>query len=298
MLLEDAQGPEALLRLCAATDRGQRCTSAERALIASLVRDMEGDAPPADATMLNGNWRLLYASTPSVYRSSPFFWAFKQALAGSTTPVAIPGGGVQPGDAVAEAIYAITDGIPFYNLGAVYQIISGVCGVDTACEVDYPEGSGPSDGVSSADEPSDGTSDRASLGDYRAAMGSFDQPGAAGLISRVELSVPLFGFVTPATSIMTTTSTLEEVPRADAAAPLELRVGVQTTEAVQSTLPLPLPVFPSGDALELASQGSSSVKLLTTYLSSELRISRPVLSLQGAEADGGLFIYARSRDAI
>ena len=32
---------------------------------------------------------------------------------------------MQPGDAVAEAIYAITDGIPFYNLGAVYQIISG-----------------------------------------------------------------------------------------------------------------------------------------------------------------------------
>ena len=132
MLLEDAQGPEALLRLCAATDRGMRCTSAERARIASLVRDMEAGAPPADATMLNGNWRLLYASTPSVYRSSPFFWAFKQALAGSTTPVAVPGGGVQPGDAVAEAIYAITDGIPFYNLGAVYQIISGVRGVDTA----------------------------------------------------------------------------------------------------------------------------------------------------------------------
>ena len=79
MLLEDAQGPEALLRLCAATDRGMRCTSAERARIASLVSDMEADAPPADATMLNGNWRLLYASTPSVYRSSPFFWAFKQA---------------------------------------------------------------------------------------------------------------------------------------------------------------------------------------------------------------------------
>ena len=160
MLLEEAQGTEALLRLCAATDRGQRCTSAERAIIASLVRDMEGEAPRADATQLNGNWRLLYTSTPSVYRSSPFFWAFKQAhhhrtrarapvhmhsteqsaharvregaravlrrvhgvgdhqqtslwalkqaLAGSTTPIAIPGGGVQPGDAVAEATYAIT----------------------------------------------------------------------------------------------------------------------------------------------------------------------------------------------
>ena len=76
---------------------------------------------------------------------------------------------------LTQAIYAITDGIPFYNLGAVYQIISGVCGVDGACEVEYPEGTGPSDGASSADEPSDGTSDRAALGDYRAAMGTFEQ---------------------------------------------------------------------------------------------------------------------------
>jgi hypothetical protein len=58
--------------LGAATDRGQRCTSAERALIASLVRDMEGDAPPADATMLNGNRRLLYSSpSPSPSPISP-----------------------------------------------------------------------------------------------------------------------------------------------------------------------------------------------------------------------------------
>ena len=101
MLLEDAQGPEALLRLCAATDRGMRCTSAERARIASLVRDMEADAPPADATMLNGNWRLLYASTPSVYRSSPFFWAFKQAtltlsLSLSLSLTLAPPGRVEP----------------------------------------------------------------------------------------------------------------------------------------------------------------------------------------------------------
>ena len=99
MLLEDAQGPEALLRLCAATDRGMRCTSAERARIASLVRDMEADAPPADATMLNGNWRLLYASTPSVYRSSPFFWAFKQATLTLALALALALLGVQAGAA-------------------------------------------------------------------------------------------------------------------------------------------------------------------------------------------------------
>ena len=55
---------------------------------------------------------------------------------------------------------------------------------------------------------------------------------------------------------------------------------------------------PLPTTLRLAAQGSSTVKLLTTYLSSEIRISRPVLSLQGVEADGGFFIYARARDAI
>jgi len=173
----------------------------------------------------------------------------------------------------------------------VDQIISGVCGVDTVCEVEYAEGTAPSDGASTEDEPSDGTSDRSAF-----ATASSGTPGVGSLVSRVKLSVPLFGLA-PATSIMTTTSSLVEVPRVDAAAPLELNVGVQTTEAAQSTLPVPLPTFPSGDALELASKGSSKVKLLTTYLSSEIRISRPVLLLQGAESDGGFFIYARARDA-
>jgi len=293
LLLEEAQGEDALFRLCAATDRGQRCTGAERSRIASLVRDLESSAPRADATLLNGNWRLLYASEPSVYRSSPFFWAFKQALAGSATPVAIPGGGVQPGDALAEAIYAITDGIPFYNLGAVYQIISGVCGVDTMCEVEYEEGTAPSDGAVDADEPSDGTSDRSAF-----ATATSGSAGVGSLVSRVELSVPLFGLLQPAKSIMTTTSTLVEVPSAEEAAPLEFTVGIETTEAMENTLTLPLPSFPSGNALELVAQGSSQVKMLTTFLSDELRIARPVLSLNGAEADGGLFIYARSREAI
>jgi len=297
MLLEEAVGPEALLKLCAATDRGQRCTSSERARIASLVEAMEADAPPADATMLNGNWRLLYAEG-SAYRSSPFFWAFRQALAGSTTPVAIPGGGVQQGDAVASAIYAITDGIPFYNIGAVFQIISGVCGA-AGCEVDYEEGTAPSDGAAAEDEPSDGTSDRSAFGTATTASSPSAAAGTPGsLVSRVELNVPLFGFLMPAKSIMTTTATLTEPDSVAAASPLEVKVGIETTEAMENTLTLPLPSFPSGSALEAAAQGSSQVRLLTTYLSDELRISRPVLSLDGADADGGVFVYARSRDAI
>lgn len=303
MLLEEANGPEALLKLCAVTDRGQRCTDAERARIMQLVEAMEADAPPADAAMLNGNWRLLYADG-SAYRSSPFFWAFRQALAGSTTPVAIPGGGVQQGDAVAGAIYAITDGIPFYNIGAVFQIISGVCG-ETGCEVDYEEGTAPSDGAASEDEPSDGTSDRSAFGTAATASSPSAAAGTPGsLVSRVELNVPLFGLM-PAKSIMTTTSTLTEPDFAPAgsdvtgvASPIETTVGIETTEAKENTLTLPLPSFPSGTALEAVSQGSSKVRMLTTYLTDELRISRPVLSLDGAEADGGIFVYARARDAI
>ena len=117
--------------------------------------------------------------------------------------------------------------------------------------------------------------------------------------SRVELEVPLFGLFAPAKSVMTTTSSLVEVLRPpSAAAPIELTVGIQTTEAAQNTLTLPLPTFPSGNALDFVAADSSKVKMLTTYLTQELRIARPVLSLNGVEADGGLFIYARARDAI
>ena len=57
--------------------------------------------------------------------------------------------------------------------------------------------------------------------------------------------------------------------------------------------------FPSSSALEAAAEGSSTVRLRTTYLTQDLRISRPLLSLGDDElADGGIFVYARARDAI
>eukprot|EP00965_Chrysotila_dentata_P089375 2951282-Pleurochrysis_carterae.AAC.1 len=67
------------------------------------------------------------AALQAVYRSSPFFWAFRQASAQLSTPVGVPSGGVRAGDPFAAAVFAITDALPFYDVGAVTQIFSNVC---------------------------------------------------------------------------------------------------------------------------------------------------------------------------
>jgi hypothetical protein len=75
---------EALLRLCAITDRGQRATATDREDMANLVRKLEASAPYSDATDLNGEWKLVCTLGESaVYRSSPFFWAFREHCAAS-----------------------------------------------------------------------------------------------------------------------------------------------------------------------------------------------------------------------
>jgi len=279
-----------LLRLCALTDRGQRCTPGDRARIASLIAELEAEAPDADADRLNGRWRLVYGSEGSVYRSSPFFWAFQQAAKALTTPIGIPSGNVQAGDSIASAILAITDAIPFYDVGSATQEILGV-----KCLIECAPGppSSTSDGASAQDEPSDGTSDWRS---------SSDVPQ---LTSRVELSIDrLFGL--PAqTSVMTTTAQLRQPDPAEAAEEgrvLELELAVQTTSAAQSTIASLLPPlasllenFPSGRALEAAAPGAATVRLSTTYLSDGLRISKPLL--EGVAGEQAVFVYVRDEDA-
>lgn len=277
-----------LLRLCALTDRGQRCAPGDRSRIDSLIADLDAEAPETDATGLNGCWRLVYASE-AVYRSSPFFWAFRQASKAVSTPIGIPSSDVAPGDSIASAIYAITDAIPFYDVGPVVQEISGVqCIVQ--CSID--DNASPmdaSDGAGVPDEPSDGTSD------WRFT------PDVPQLISKVELSIGrLFGL--PAqTSIMTTTADLRQPDAAVGAAEgrqLDLEVEVQTTSAAQSSIASLLPLlgglfenFPSGRALDMLAPGSSTVHLTTSYLSEGLRISRPVL--EGVDEKQAVFVYAR-----
>ena len=157
MQLEDDE--KDLLRLCALTDRGQRCSDSQMAEMRTLITRLETQAPDCDATDLNGEWKLLAALGESPYRSSPFFWAFRQATGSMTTPISIPNPSVPAGGPLARAVYAITDAIPLYDIGSVVQKISGVCSENLGCllpELDDASQE-PSDGAS-GDAPSEGSS--------------------------------------------------------------------------------------------------------------------------------------------
>ena len=249
---------------------------------------LEAEAPAADAVALNGEWRLLAAVGESAYRSSPFFWAFRQATSGTTSPIAIPGAKLSAGSPLASAVYGITDSIPFYDIGPVVQRISGVCSEATGCELP-DETDLPDDAATEADAtPSDGGYE------------PLDVSGVGSLQSVVQLEIGrLFGFPT-AQSQMTTTAAVRSLPPStDAPGAIDVELQIQTTAAKQSTISSLLPqledmlTFPSGDALEVVRARSSYVTLRTTYLSSTLRISRPVLQ-DRADDTGAVFVYARS----
>ena len=114
-----------LLKLAASTNRGQSATADQKYDIENAISDLEGSASiilkmkMADNAVLNGKWNLVYASERET-RSSPFFWAFRKALAGVQQPIP-----VLPAD-LSESFFAITDGLPFYTVGRATQTISGV----------------------------------------------------------------------------------------------------------------------------------------------------------------------------
>ena len=199
---------------------------------------------------------------------------------------------------------AITDAIPFYDIGSVVQRISGLCSETVGCILPDEE---PSDAAAANDAtaPSDGD------GGMNIGSGSAFDSGT--LVSEVELIIGRnFGFPA-AQSLMTTTCTAKELveaslpgaPSGDSVINVELRV--ETTAAKQSSIAALLPgldemlKFPSGDALDMVSPKSASVILANTYLNREtgLRIARPVLKLDGAQGFMGeeesmpLFVYAK-----
>ena len=159
-----------LLRLCALTDRGQRATARQKQQLNFYIESLEAAAPKAEATDLNGEWRLLAAietgpgasASATAYRSSPFFWAFRQATAKYTTPVGIPSGDVPAGGPIASAVYAITDAIPFYEIGTVVQRFDNVCSDTSGCKLDYDDEATVVDGATSESVPSEGTDSEAS----------------------------------------------------------------------------------------------------------------------------------------
>ena len=74
----------------------------------SILYDAENDGTNSDMySWMNGEWELLYTPV-DITRSSPFFWAFRQAFPD-----------------VSDQIYSITDGIPspIKEVGPAYQQI-------------------------------------------------------------------------------------------------------------------------------------------------------------------------------
>jgi len=106
-----------LLQYCSITDRGQTATDGQRGRVTVLLDEIiaSESEEPIDVAVLNGEWKLVYASE-SPYRSSPFFWAFRKLCEGMSSPVLAP--------EFAEAVFAITDGIPFKSVGQVKQTLS------------------------------------------------------------------------------------------------------------------------------------------------------------------------------
>jgi len=114
-IAKDAES--SLLALCAATSRGECATEWERADVDAMCRDLEASNP---ARPLEGRWRLAYSSEPGLYRSSPFFWAFSQLLSERATPLRPRN---SPSDKYDAAIYALTDALPFYQVGAAFHTV-------------------------------------------------------------------------------------------------------------------------------------------------------------------------------
>uniref|UniRef100_A0A7S2SSL3 Plastid lipid-associated protein/fibrillin conserved domain-containing protein n=1 Tax=Rhizochromulina marina TaxID=1034831 RepID=A0A7S2SSL3_9STRA len=118
------EGLQGLLEICASTDRGQAASPAERQEVEGLCSRVEASAPNLAGeelvAALEGRWKLVYASVQP-YRSSPFFWGFRQLAEGLRSPVLA--------DSFADAVFDITDGIPFKSVGPAQQTLTrGVTG--------------------------------------------------------------------------------------------------------------------------------------------------------------------------
>lgn len=109
----------AIWQACALANRGQDATLEEKDMVEDAARTLEDMNQKFNATRMNGEWQLLYCSE-SITRSSPFFWAFRKATSDFRQPFPL----LPP--ALSEALFLITDGIPFASAGKSMQMISGL----------------------------------------------------------------------------------------------------------------------------------------------------------------------------
>ncbi|KAJ1634235.1 hypothetical protein T492DRAFT_974801 [Pavlovales sp. CCMP2436] len=213
----------ALLTLGATTDRGQRASAAERALAGKLLAELERAPQVSEPAALAGEWELVYA-TEAPYRASPFFAAFRKLADGQTAAVRPFGSN---SDSLAEAIFRITDTLPFKEVGVVRQTIN-----------------------------------------------------ATHLVSRVVLAISIFDALLPrSSSVMESSAAL--LPPDEADAPQRTRLRVERTQVLDSSIGALFPFlsldqvrFPTSELFEQLKPGSSLIEMETTFVGSEMRVSR------------------------
>ena len=114
----DAEARAALTRrlmaLAAASSRGQQDTRDTRASVEDVVTELEFMNPTTDpASAIDGEWTLVYANVEA-FRSSPFLWAFQDAIPG--------------GEDLANGVFKFTAGLPVAGtagpFGAIKQIVN------------------------------------------------------------------------------------------------------------------------------------------------------------------------------
>lgn len=113
------QAATELITLAAVTDRGQRASERQRARADELIAELESIAYTVGD--IAGEWELVYASSEAVYRASPFFAAFRKLTRDMETIVRPLG---SPSNSLAEAIFRITDAVPYKDVGVARQTIN------------------------------------------------------------------------------------------------------------------------------------------------------------------------------
>mmetsp|Transcript_64102 Transcript_64102/g.119182 ORF Transcript_64102/g.119182 Transcript_64102/m.119182 type:complete len:326 (+) Transcript_64102:62-1039(+) len=121
--LEVSEVQAKLLRLAACCDRGQQGTPGLRRECEAMIAELESSQAAglwdqSWADQLVGEWRLVYA-TEDPTRSSPFFWAFRKAMAGVKDP--FPSRLLFGSEELSDNILTFTDNIPLKSVGVASQ---------------------------------------------------------------------------------------------------------------------------------------------------------------------------------
>jgi len=111
-----------LLELAAASDRGQTGGPALRLRCERAIEALEAASPgaaPARSPLLEGGWRLVFASEDPT-RCSPFFWALRARMQGVADPNPLSRA-FFGGDDLLENTLAFTDSVPIKSVGLATQ---------------------------------------------------------------------------------------------------------------------------------------------------------------------------------